>query len=71
MTKPSPQTTHNESDESRPSAYDMMNKEIETFISNVEEEERKSNQVMHAKAGTDENEKTSWLQQIAAKMSSK
>ena len=51
-----------------PSAYERMNSEIENFINQVAEEEKRSNTVLHAKAGTQENQKPSLFQQLAAMM---
>lgn len=66
-----PQTTHNKSDELNPSAYEKVNSEIEEFINNVDEEERKNNTVLHTKFGTKEDEKASLFRQIADRMSLK
>ena len=66
-----PQTTHNESDELNPSAYEKVNSEIEEFINNVDEEERKNNTVLHTKFGTKEEENVSLFKQIAERMSIK
>ncbi|MBO4786659.1 MAG: hypothetical protein J5510_06305 [Prevotella sp.] len=66
-----PQATHNKSDELNPSAYEKVNSEIEEFINNVDEEERKNNTVLHTKYGTGEEEKVSLLKKIAERMSLK
>lgn len=68
MTQQGPQSTHNKSDVHRPSAYERMNSEIENFINQVAEEEKRNNTVLHAKAGTQENQKPSLFQQLAAMM---
>lgn len=66
-----PQTTHNKSDELKPSAYEIVNGEIEDFINHVDEEERKGNTVLHTKSGTGDEENVSLFKQIAERMSLK
>ncbi|MEE3383494.1 MAG: hypothetical protein VZR36_00230 [Prevotella sp.] len=45
-----------------------MNDEIENFINQVAEEEKRSKTVLHAKAGAHEEEKQSLIEQIASMM---
>lgn len=68
MMQQGPRSTHNQPDTHRPSAYERMNDEIENFINQVAEEEKRSKTVLHAKVGAHEEEKQSLIEQIASMM---
>lgn len=64
MMQQSPQSTHNKTDDRTPSAYERVSSEIENFIRQVAEEEKRNNTVLHTKAGVQEKRKPSLLRQI-------